>query len=169
MPRLGRWRPIVVACRFVFAISITTLVAACGGDAALSSGSGSDTGAAGEEVTRAGDLSLRVQAIQTDRLPEPVAAAYGVRRSRNDVLVLVALRQGADAVATSPAAEVKVTVSDLLGRSRAIAMRQIVSGDLVDHVGTLRATPPETLRIQVQARPANGEPLSLAITRDFLP
>lgn len=141
----------------------------CGGGSVSTAGQAASNAAGATEVVREGDLSLRVQAVQTDLLPEPVASAYGVRRSRGEVLVLVALRQGADAVATSPAAQVDVEVRDLLGRSRQLQLQTMAAGELIDHVGTLRITPPETLAITVKAQPQAGPPLQLTITRDFLP
>lgn len=142
------------------------VLAGCGGGTSSAS---SDMRPAEPDVVRQGDFSLRMQAMQTDRLPEAVAAAHGVTRSRRDVLVLIALRQGEDAVATSPPGEVTIEVRDLMGRNRPVALAPMVSGELIDHVGTLRITPPETLRFEVRAMPEGSEPLDMRITRDFLP
>ena len=143
------------------------LLAACGGAGMPAAGAGQGDG--GSETLRRDDLALRVQAMQTGHLPEAVARAYGVQRSRRDVLLLVALREGEDAVAISPRAEVSASSRDLLGRSRTIELRELQSGDLTDHVGSLRITPPETLSFEVRVQPEHGEPLHLQFTRDFLP
>ncbi|MDO5506222.1 MAG: DUF4426 domain-containing protein [Pseudoxanthomonas suwonensis] len=144
-------------------------LAGCGGTPSTADATANAARASEPEVVRRGALSLRVQALQTAALPEPVAAAYGVGRDRNRVLLLVALRQGEDAVASSPEATITVEVRDLLGRAKPMPLSTLASGELVDHIGTVRISPPETLHFQVRALPQGGEPLELTITRDFLP
>lgn len=164
------------------ALRVSALVALCSlagcGGAGPSAAASAQTQARSQEpeVLRVGQYSLRAQAMQSEALPEAAARAYNVPRSRRDVVLIITLRQGDDAVATSPAdAAISVSAQDLLGRRREVALTPLHTSDLTDHIGTLRVNPPETLQFEVTARLPNrseddtSAPMQLRFARDFLP
>ena len=116
-----------------------------------------------------GDLRIRASAVPTMQLPESVARGYGIERGENRVLLLVGLRRGSDGDETSVGGTVDARVTDLQGRTQTIAMRELHSGDLVDYIGIIVVTPPETLRFALRVTPAGGPPRELDFVREFYP
>lgn len=124
-----------------------------------------------------GDLRIRASAVPTMQLPESVARGYGIERGENRVLLLVGLRRGTDGDETSLSGAVDARVTDLQGRTQTIAMRELHSGnpsagpgqDLVDYIGIIVVTPPETLRFALRVTPAGEAPRELDFVREFYP
>lgn len=131
----------------------------------------------GEVVARIGEVTIRASAVQTSNLPAAVAREYGIERGPGRVLLLVAVRQGDAATATAVPVRVSATSTDLRGGRQQIAMREIRVEDpgagpdqvLVDHIGTVETSLPETLRFDVVVVRAGGATSTLRITRDFHP
>ena len=157
----------------------TTLVAgllllgACGGGGGAPSAA--QAGAVPEEaVVTVGTRSLRASVVSTMTLSSQVAKQYGIARSDDTVLLLVAVREGDVATAVSVPATVSVTGTDLRGGTQAVAMREVRSGSgadvLVDSIGIAGVTPPETMRFDVTATFADGSaPMTVTMTREFYP
>lgn len=116
-----------------------------------------------------GDLHIRASAVPTMQLPESVARGYGIERGENRVLLLVVLRHGSDGDETSLSGTVDARVTDLQGRTQAIAMRELHSGNLVDYIGIIAVAPPETLRFALRVTPAGESPRELDFVREFYP
>ena len=132
-----------------------------------------------------GDLRIRASAVSTMQLPESVARGYGIERGKNRILLLVGMRRGSDGDETSLTGAVEARVTDLQGRTQAIAMRELrssvpstASGQapstgtrqaLVDYIGTIVVTPPETLRFHLQATPQGEPPRTIDFVREFHP
>ena len=129
----------------------------------------SSDGAQADAVTRIGDVSIRASVIQTSMLNEPVAREYGITRDPKTVLLLVAVRQGPDATATALPASITATATDLRGGKQEIAMRELKSGDLVDYVGTVGTTLPDTLRFDITVVRAGGATSTMQLQREFFP
>lgn len=122
-----------------------------------------------ESVVRVGDVSIRASVVQTSALNPAVARQYGIQRDDNTVMLLVAVRQGADASAAALPAQVTATATDLRGRRRDIAMRELRSGELLDYVGSMETSLPDTLRFDVRVVREGGAVSTLQIVRDFFP
>ena len=137
-------------------------------DAATST-SASSEGAQADAVTRIGDVSIRASVIQTSMLNEPVAREYGITRDPKTVLLLVAVRQGPDATATALPASITASATDLRGGKQDIAMRELKSGDLVDYIGTVGTTLPDTLRFDITVVRAGGATSTMQLQREFFP
>jgi hypothetical protein len=133
-------------------------------DASTSSGD-----AQADAVTRIGDVSIRASVIQTSMLNEPVAREYGITRDPKTVLLLVAVRQGPDATATALPASITASATDLRGGRQDIAMRALKSGDLVDYIGTVSTTLPDTLRFDITVVRAGGATSTMQLQREFYP
>jgi hypothetical protein len=116
-----------------------------------------------------GDLRIRASAVPTMLLPESVARGYGIERGEDRALLLVGLRRGSDGDETSLTGTVQARVTDLQGRTQTIAMRELHSGDLVDYIGIIVVTPPETLRFALRVTPAGETPRELDFVREFYP
>jgi hypothetical protein len=97
-----------------------------------------------------GPLRARYNLLPTLALGEAVAREYGVTRSADSALLVVALRRPtADGDETAASGEVSAEVVDLAGRRQTVALRQVATGEYVDHVGTVRIGPHDTLRVEV--------------------
>ena len=136
---------------------------------AATSASASSEGAQADAITRIGDVSIRASVIQTSMLNEPVAREYGITRDPKTVLLLVAVRQGPDATATALPASITATATDLRGGKQDIAMRELKSGDLVDYIGTVGTTLPDTLRFDITVVRAGGATSTMQLQREFYP
>jgi hypothetical protein len=153
-----------------FSLLLLLALAACSNpappkvDASTSSGD-----AQADAVTRIGDVSIRASVIQTSMLNEPVAREYGITRDPKTVLLLVAVRQGPDATATALPASITASATDLRGGRQDIAMRALKSGDLVDYIGTVSTTLPDTLRFDITVVRAGGATSTMQLQREFYP
>jgi hypothetical protein len=137
--------------------------------ASTSSASASSNSQQADAVTRIGDISIRASVIQTSMLNEPVAREYGITRDPKTVLLLVAVRQGPDATATALPASITASATDLRGGRQDIAMRELKSGDLVDYIGTVSTTLPDTLRFDITVVRAGGATSTMQLQREFYP
>lgn len=97
-----------------------------------------------------GPLRARYNLLPTLALGEAVAREYGVTRAADSALLVVALRRPTgDGDETTAEGEVTAEVVDLAGRRQVVALRQVATGAYVDHVGTVRIGPHDTLRVEV--------------------
>ena len=131
--------------------------------------SASSSDAQADAITRIGDVSIRASVIQTSMLNEAVAREYGITRDPKTVMLLVAVRQGPDATATALPARITATATDLRGGRQDIAMRELKSGDLIDYVGTVGTTLPDTLRFEITVVRADGATSTMQLQREFYP
>ena len=141
-------------------------LAGCGGAAPPE---GHATATMEEASVTAGDVSIRASVVPTASLNAAVAARYGIEPDRGTVMLLVGVRQGPPMRESALPARISVVATDLRGVRSRIEMREIRTGDLVDYVGTVRMTPPETLRFELQVEHAAGAPSTLTFSRDIYP
>lgn len=145
-------------------------VSGCGRDASVPSPAAEQAGAAQQEaVTRVGDVSIRASVVPTSMIGEAVARQYGIERDDGTLLMLVGVRQGDESQERSLPATISATATDLRGVSQAVEMREIRNGDLLDYVGTVQVSPPETLRFDLDIAREGAAPSSLQFSRDFFP
>jgi len=153
-------------------------LSACGGSAPPAAPSPSaGTSASQEAVSRVGDVTIRASAIPTATLSEPVARQYGITRSDDTVMLLIGVRQGEGAQETALPATITATATDLRGRTHPVDMRELRSGDpgsgpgqaLLDYVGIVEVSPPDTVRFDVTVVREGGATSQMQFSRDFYP
>jgi len=153
--------------RFTANCCLAVLLAACSGPAPHAPSQNQ----AQEAVATSGDVTVRASTLQTLSLSPEVARRYGIARSENTVMLLVMTRQGASEAAVP--ADVQAKATDLRGQSRTLALRELrtQAGNetLIDYVGTLEISLPETLSFDINVTPRAGSTMSLQFTRDFVP
>lgn len=114
-----------------------------------------------------GALTVSASTLPTAQLGAAAASQYGIARGDDDALLLVGLRSGPANAETSLSGRVTATATDLLGRRRPIALREVRNGGFIDYVGTVPLSPPETLDFEVVVD-ADGHPRAvLRFNRDF--
>lgn len=155
------------------ALAVALLLAACGAEPPTRTVNNSP--APQEATVRAGDVTMRASVVQTSILGADVASQYGIRRDPSTVMLLVAVRKGTGETALP--AQVTATATDLRGQRQTIAMRELRVGDpgsgpgqaLLDYVGTVQTTLPDTLRFDVTIVREDGATSSMQFTREFFP
>jgi hypothetical protein len=145
-------------------VVFTVLLAACG--AQPPARTTANPPAPQEAIARAGDVTMRASVVQTSALAASVASQYGIARSDNTVLLLVAVRRGVNEE-SAVAARVTATATDLRGQRQTVAMRELRSGELLDYVGTVQTTLPDTLRFDIRIVDDDGKATSLQFSREF--
>ena len=121
------------------------------------------------ETLRVGDITIRASAMRTSALGSEVASRYGIARDDRQVMLLVGVRQGSEALERSLPARVEVTVTDLRGQRQAMPMRELRSDDLVDYVGTVEVSLPDTLRFDLSIVLPDGKTSTMQFNREFYP
>lgn len=155
-----RHRPLLLAAL------AAALLAGCGNDPPPRAVPASVPQSANLQV---GDLTVRASAVQTSALGPAVASEYGIERGDETVLLLVALRRGDDGQEVSVPARVEATVTDLRGQRHALELRELRSGELLDYVGTVQVSLPDTLRFELRIVPEGGRVSNMQFTREFHP
>ena len=122
-----------------------------------------------EAVSRIGDVTVRASVMQTSALAQSVAAQYGITRDDRTVMLLVAVRQGPEARETALPARITASVTDLRGQRQELAMRELRSGELLDYVGTVEVTLPDTLRFDLTIVREGGARSTMQFNREFYP
>ncbi|MDH5823505.1 DUF4426 domain-containing protein [Luteimonas sp. RD2P54] len=126
-----------------------------------------------EAVLRSGDVVIRASVMPTLDLNEAMAREYGIERNPRSVLLLVGLREGPAMQETSVPAVISGNAIDLRGVRQPLELREIRSGGpenpLIDYVGTVRVTPPDTLRFDIEIVQQDGTRADLRFSRDLYP
>lgn len=153
--------------RSTWIVSVLLVLAACGGSQAPAPAA--NAGDRGEAMETVGDVSIRASAVQTSTLNDAVAQQYGIARDAKTVMLLVAIRKGSGANETSLPAKVTASAAGLSGGKQDIAMRELRTGELLDYIGTVETSLPETLRFEVTVVQADGATSTLRFNREFYP
>ncbi len=154
-----------------------TLLAGCGGTPTSTPPIAPAANGQSEAVARVGDVTIRASVVQTSTLNETVARDYGITRDDNTILLLVAVRQGPEASETALPARIAATVTDLSGRTQSIVMRELRTSDpgaasgqmLLDYIGTVETSLPDTLRFDLSIVRAGGARSTMQFNREFFP
>jgi len=158
-----------IAPRPLAAALLLTLLSVAGCDSEPTPRVASPVTAPQEAILQAGDTTIRASVVQTSALNEVVARQYGIERDDEIVMLLVGLRRGPAGGETSVPATVTATVTDLRGQEQVIEMRELHSGDLVDYVGTMQVSLPDTLAFELSIA-REGKPAStMQFSREFFP
>ena len=153
--------------RRTWIVSVMLLLAACGGSQAPAPAAAAI--GSGEATETVGDVSIRASAMQTSALNDAVAQQYGIARDNKTVMLLVAVRKGSGANETSLPAKVTASAAGLSGGQQDIAMRELRTGGLLDYIGTMETSLPETLRFEVTVVREDGATSTLKFNREFYP
>lgn len=154
--------------RILIAASCLLAVGGCGGNDAPAPVA-SMPATPQETVSRIGDITIRATALQTSALAPEVASQYGITRDDRTVMLLVGVRQGPDAQETALPADITATVTHLSGQRRPVRLRELRSGDLLDYVGTVETSLPDTLRFDISIVREGGASSTMQFSREFYP
>jgi hypothetical protein len=144
------------------------LLAACSGeDRAGNAVPAAVPGSASQVAADVGDASVIAVAIQTSQLPDAVAAEHGIEQRDDLVMLRVSPRLGEPGALTTAPAQVRATVTDLRGHTRELELEQRTVAGLVDHVGTLEVSLPDTLRFDISVVTQQGATETLQLSRQF--
>ncbi|MGV8960591.1 MAG: DUF4426 domain-containing protein [Stenotrophomonas sp.] len=103
-----------------------------------------------------GELRVRYNVLPTLAMNDAVAHSYGVRRDAEQALLVIALRRLQKDGELPLRGEVSATATDLSGHRQTIALRPVITGAYVDHVGTLRIGTHDTVRFNLKVQTAVG-------------
>ena len=154
--------------RILIAASCFLALGGCGGNDAPTPAA-SVPATQQETVSRIGDITIRATALQTSALAPEVATQYGIGRDERTVMLLVGVRQGSDARETALPAVITATVTNLSGQRQPVVLRELRSGDLLDYVGTVETSLPDTLRFDISIVREGGASSTMQFSREFYP
>ena len=160
----SRMRP---SNRMLAVLAASLLLAACGAEPPARTAENSPVPQ--EAVARVGDVTMRANVMQTSALGPSVASQYGISRDDNTLMLLVTVRKGVDAGEVALPAQITATATDLRGQRQTMVMRELRAGELLDYVGTVQATLPDTLRFDVKIVREGGATSSMQFSREFYP
>jgi hypothetical protein len=155
---------IVINRRILIALSLLSLVSACGGPG--ESASVPEAQAAGATSADIGAHIVHFSAQLTDLLPPEVARAYDIVRSKNRAMLNVAVLDESDH--TAVVADVSVKTVNLTGQLKNVTMRQINEGDAIYYIGEVGIANRETLVFDISVTPEGSDQTSdLRFKRQF--
>lgn len=161
---------------FLLAAACALIIAGCGGKRTPAPAAPA-IAAQEEAISRVGDITIRASALPTAALSPEVASRYGIARDERMIMLLVGVRQGADLQETSLPAKITATATNLSGQRQEIVLRELRSGDpstgsgqaLLDYVGTVETSLPDTLRFDLTIVREGGASSTLQFSREFYP
>lgn len=109
--------------------------------------------ASAEQKQLIGPYEAHYSVVPTTFLRPEIAADYGITRSRDLALVNVAV---VDPLSGPVTARVSGTVMDLLSQVRPLAFEEVVEGEAVYYLTTLRHEDQETLRFIIDVETPDG-------------
>lgn len=142
---------------------LALLLAACGGQGPAD-GNGLQPH---QEELRVRDVTIRANLVPTRNLAPAMASGYGIERGDDVVMLMVGVRTDRDGQQVTVPARVTATRVDLRGNRAPVDLRELEAGGFVDHVGTFRVEPPETLTFEVDVRRDGEPPATLRFNHDF--
>ncbi|MEM7082436.1 MAG: DUF4426 domain-containing protein [Pseudomonadota bacterium] len=124
---------------------------------------------AAPRTLESGDYVVHYNAVTTDQLPQEAARAYGLSRSKSQVLLNVVLHQktaGSDTQSTS--GKVSAKANNLTGQLKNLEMREIRDGDVVYYIGQTSISDGEYLTFKIEVLP-DGEtsPINVTFQQQF--
>ena len=142
--------------RILIAVSLLSLVAACGGP--NQSADIPEAQPAGASDADIGDHVVHFSAQSTDQLPPEVARAYSIVRSKNRAMLNVSVLQESDGAAVEAVVTVKTV--NLTGQLKNVTMRQIDEGDAIYYIGEVAIANRETLVFDISVTPDGSDQVS---------
>ena len=169
--------------RFALTASLLFALSACGGGKPAQAVPA--TAAPQEAISRIGDVTIRATALPTVTLAPQVASQYGIVRDERTIMLLIGVRQGPEGQEVALPATITATATNLSGQRHSVALRELRSGDpstssgqapstgsgqaLLDYVGTVETSLPDTLRFDVVIVRQGGATSTMQFSREFYP
>lgn len=122
-----------------------------------------------EAISRSGDVTIRANLVRTLALNDAMARTHGIERDDHTALLMVSVRKGPESSEVSLPAKINATVTDLQGKRVDIDMREVRTGEFIDHLGTITISVPDTLRFDLTIQRDDGTVSTMQFTREFLP
>jgi hypothetical protein len=122
-----------------------------------------------ETAQQFGDYVIHYNAVNTDFLTPDIARNYGIKRSKNRILLTVAVLKGDMGVAGQPVpADIKAHVTNLSDQTKSLDLKEIKDGNAIYYIDTFSVTNKETVDIFITAQPKNGGPtMDVKFRRQF--
>ncbi len=122
-----------------------------------------------ESYKEFGPYQLHFNAVRSDTLTAEVARAYGIERSKNRVMLNVAvLRKDGTAEARAVEAAVSVDAYNLNGQQKSMPIRRVNEGSAIYYIGETGINGAEILAFNIKATPANDTAvLEAKLRREF--
>jgi len=122
-----------------------------------------------ETAKQFGDYVLHFNAVNTDFLTPEIARNYGIKRSKNRVLLTVSVLKGEIGIAGQPvAADISAHATNLSDQTKSLNMREVKDGNAIYYIDTFSVTNEETVDMHISAKPKNGGPqMDVKFRRQF--
>jgi hypothetical protein len=143
---------IVTKIRILIALSLLTLITACGGSG--DSANVPTAQEAGASNANIGNHVVHFSAQSTDQLTPAVARAFNIVRSKNRAMLNVSVLRADDNTPVS--ADVSVKTANLTGQLKTVTMRKITEGNAIYYIGEIAVANRETLVFDISITP-DGE------------
>jgi hypothetical protein len=121
------------------------------------------------EIQKFGDVDINYNVVTTDTLAPQVAKAYGITRSKNRLLLTVAVsRMDENNIPRPVSAEVTAHTVNMIEQQRRIRMKTINEGEAIYYIGDFSFATPDFLRFTLNvAEPGAAKPYKIEFQRNF--
>ena len=122
-----------------------------------------------EQTKDFGKYHVHYSALETTFLSAKVANEYGIKRSRNRIMLNISVQEKMENALQKPAsAAVWASATNLTGQLKQISIRPIHEGKAIYYIGELSVADKETLDFTVNIQPVNTkETLTLKFRQQF--
>lgn len=122
-----------------------------------------------EQAVGFGKYHVHYSAIETTFLSPKVANDYGIKRSRNRIMLNISVQEKMDKGIQKPIrADVWATATNLTGQLKQISIRPINEGEVIYYIGELSVADRETLDFTVKVQPGGEkEAFTLQFRQQF--
>jgi len=122
-----------------------------------------------ESFVTAGDYAMHYNAVRTDQLTAEIARAYGIERSKNKVLLNVAVINHSNGTETATEAKITVVARNLSNQVRDVPLRRITEANATYYIGeTDIGNGAETIVFEISAIPSgSNNTITAKLTREF--
>lgn len=123
----------------------------------------------GEQTKNFGKYHVHYNALETTFLSPKVANEYGIKRSKNRIMLNISVQEKMENAFQKPvSAAVWATATNLTGQLKQISIRPIHEGEVIYYIGELSVADKETLDFTVNIQPANTkETFTLKFRQQF--
>lgn len=148
----------------LFSVTLFSLLSACGGPGENATVPQAEPAEASS--TDIGGYVVHYSAQATADLPQEVAMAYGIARTRNSAMLNVSIQRKDDRRAV--AGDVEVAAVNLTGQLKNVTMRRIDEQDAIYYIGVTNVDNRETLIYNIDVTPEGStEAASIRFKRQF--
>lgn len=121
------------------------------------------------EIQAFGDVDINYNVVTTDTLSPKVAQAYGILRSKNRMLLTVAVsRMDENNMPRAVSAEVTAKTVNMIDQHRPIKMKTIKEGEAIYYIGDFGFTSPGFMRFTLNVAEAGAvKPHEIKFQRNF--